>query len=353
MGNQPKKAVPGRRSIPRNVNVEDEPPSPILGDTNSLVDCSYLPYIHLEKTISTKKIVMAIATSTNGDYIAYGRNKIILLNGWDYSKIYQIRTKERGVLFSLVFSLGGTRLMSSTHKGHIQQWNVKTGALIQEIESLCGYVWCACLSPDGTRYITGGNNRTVRIRDSKSLALLLSLRGHTDLIRGVCCTPDSTKIITCSTDKSCRVWDYETGQCLNSMTFNDSICNTVTTNGSSIVIGLQKNSIILSDFSGNVIDRFVGHNMPVAFTGILSKALISGSDDGSIKIWDWDTRTLIETIGNFEFANEIHALSICPNRFIVTSYGKKCIKIWEFYTLEKLFQIHKRNKLHDISINFT
>jgi len=109
------------------------------------------------------------------------------------------------------------------------------------------------LSPDGSKLAGAMNDRTVRIWDVETGRLLETLRGHTDLPLAVAFSPDGMLVASSSYDKTIRVWQ----------------------------LGASRHRVLR------------GHAKPVDHVAWQDAAhVVSGSRDGTVRIWDVPPMTL-------------------------------------------------------------
>ena len=72
------------------------------------------------------------------------------------------------------------------------------------------------------------------------------------------------------------------------------------------------------------------------------KTLVNGSDDKTIKFWDFQTKELLDTI---QENNQIRSIAISPDGQTLVSGSKNgTVKVWDFKTRKatKIFQGHTK-----------
>jgi WD40 repeat protein/tRNA A-37 threonylcarbamoyl transferase component Bud32 len=168
--------------------------------------------------------VMAVAISPDGRRaLSGGENKIIQL--WDLESGETIREfrghTER--IFSVAFSPDGRRAYSTS--GGINQggwrdgtdsairvWDVETGQEVRRLEGHKGIVWSVVVSPDGRRLLSAGNDTQVILWDARTGAEIRRFREHPLAVRCAAFFPDGRRAVSCGNDRTIRLWDVETGQ---------------------------------------------------------------------------------------------------------------------------------------------
>ena len=165
---------------------------------------------------------------------------------------------------ALAFSPNGARLVSGTHQGKIQMWDVLTGGALAAFEELTaqenlGHIAALAFSPDGT---------------------LLAVGTHTQL----------------------HLWDVNTGHKLFSVstvhkrgrvTFRNYYAKPLvfSPDGAILVNGTSNGTILVWDVAmGDQIAALDGHTQEVETLKFSpdGKTLVSTAMDGTIFLWDWD-----------------------------------------------------------------
>ena len=125
--------------------------------------------------------------------------------------------------------------------------------------------------------------------------------GHSAKVQNLNFTPDGERIISVSEDKSVRVWNAATGEMLkkyesqigdgsNGMLYASALSpdgNLLAIAGYTIATDNQVFIAIIDLNKGVQVATALGHTNVInsmAFTGN-GKYLVSGSDDGTVKIW--------------------------------------------------------------------
>ena len=163
---------------------------------------------------------------------------------------------------ALAFSPNGARLVSGTHRGKIQMWDVLTGGALAAFEVTTaqenlGHIAALAFSPDGTLLAVGAHSQ-VHLWDVNT--------GH--------------KLFSVSTV-------HERGR----VTFHDSAEPLVfSPDGAILVNGTRNGTILVWDVAtGDQITALDGHTQEVETLKFSPDAetLVSTAMDGTIFLWDW------------------------------------------------------------------
>jgi WD40 repeat protein len=150
-------------------------------------------------------------------------------------------------------------------------------------------------SPDGRRIAKGSSGGTISVRDARSGAKVSRLRGHAAAVRSVSFSPDGRLIASGSDDNTVRVWLAEGGDM----------------------------AAMLRGYEGGVayastgwIEAAIlrGHEGPVsevAYT-LDGRQIVSGSDDGTIRVWDARSGKCLEIIDG---SGDVKAIAAGATKF--------------------------------------
>jgi WD40 repeat protein len=236
---------------------------------------------------------------------------------WDVGSGKMLRSfgDDRGAISSLASSPDGRYALSTSFGSgaQITLWDISTGSLLRTFVVHETGVSSLTFSPDGSKVLSG-SDQTLKLWDLASGKILQNFVGHSGLVGSVAFSPDGRKVLSGSQgllggDNTVKLWDVATGETLRTFTHHKSPVNfvAIAPNGSLAASGSGGSTDLdiswrgdddsLRIFSLNensVVRTLKGHLLRVS-SGAFSpdgNYLISGSDDGSIKLWDirtWET----------------------------------------------------------------
>jgi hypothetical protein len=154
----------------------------------------------------------------------------------------------RLIFYGVAFSPDGRRIVTGGRDRLVILWDAMTGQKIFDLRGHAGPVKSVAFSPDGRWIASAGVDQTVRVWDATTGREALVLRGHTDTVNGVAFTPDSKRLASAG-DLTIKIWDPVTGL---------------------EVITLRGHSRHVNGAAFSPDGRLV----------------VSGSGDGTVKIWD-------------------------------------------------------------------
>lgn len=152
-----------------------------------------------------------------------------------------------------------------------------------------------CLQFDDQILATGSLDSTVKMWDIKTGQCFRTLSGHRLGIRAL--QFDDSKLFSGSLDGTIKIWDWRTGNCLRTLQFSRSAVVSLDFQGNILVAGSADNTIKMWNFHDSSIYTLEAHEDWVNCVKIHlpSRTFFSASDDQTTKIWDLDTRTVLQT----------------------------------------------------------
>ena len=230
---------------------------------------------------------------------------------------------QRSMVHSLAFSPDASLLASGGYR-EVKIWRRPTDAKKFQLTSVARReVLAVATSPDGKWLATGGDDGRVKIWNLARAKLAKNLTGHHGAIRCLKFSGDGARLASASADQTLRVWELPAGKLL-AQARTDSEINALTwlgdnarlaTGGADKLLHIWRRDAGRTDLEP--IQELKGHENAVTALDIVPSAnaqIVSGSEDGSVRIWNAETGQLIRKMMP---GGPISAVAVRPD-------GKRC-----------------------------
>jgi len=232
--------------------------------------------------------------------------------------------------------------LSALYSGNIFIWDYNTQTLVKQLEVCNLPVRCAKFVTRKQWIATASDDMHVRVFNYNTLEKVHEVEAHTDYIRYIAIHPTMSYLLSCSDDMSIKLWDWDKNWA-NSQVFEGHAHYVM------MVHWNPKDSTIFASCSldrsikvwgvsgGNSTAHFTlqGHQRGVncveyAPTGE-KPYLVSGSDDRTVRIWDYQTKHCIQTLSGH--TNNVSATLFHPTLpIILTGSEDGTARLWHAST---------------------
>lgn len=221
--------------------------------------------------------------------------------------------------------------------------------------------------------VSGSYDEAVFLWDVRTGRMMRSLPAHADPVGGVDFVQDGTLIVSCASDGLIRIWDTATGQCLRTLVHEDNapvVSVRFSPNGKYVLAWTLDSCIRLWNYvDGRCLKTYLGHrNEKYSLLGGFivvypppplpphdphpsqlhqtrhrphhyhyrhdtrpaqpSACIVSGSEDGSILVWDVTTKRILQKTAPVH-QGVVLAVDAHPTEPIIVSAGLDgTIRIW-------------------------
>jgi WD40 repeat protein len=199
----------------------------------------------------------------------------------------------------IVVSPDGTRLVTAADDGRLQLWDVASGRHLHEIGRQGSVIMSVAFFPDGRRIVSGGYDDKVHVWDveNRKELLTLQLKGVTR----VAVSPDSKCIAATGWSLQTCVWDSDSGRELARLRARpvasyglaflpDGSSNLLTgsNDGSLRIWSLSDGPLRPGESGGAIARTFRGHEKGILWVAISpdGRRAASIADDGFVRLWD-------------------------------------------------------------------
>lgn len=208
-------------------------------------------------------------------------------------------------------------VLTALYNGTVQITNCTTGTLVKSFDVAPVPVRTAKFIARKNWFIAGADDHQLRVYNYNTSEKLAQFEAHPDYIRSLAIHPTLPLVLTASDDMSIRLWDWDKNwkhiqtfeghtHFIMHIVFNPKDSNTfasasidrtvkVWTLGS----GLGAHSVTVPNYTLEAHER--GVNFVDYYPGSDKPYLITCSDDKTIKVWDYLTKSCVQTLEGHAF----------------------------------------------------
>jgi WD40 repeat protein len=175
-----------------------------------------------------------------------------MVNIWNYAERKHERFKEHTApVFSLAYTNDDRYLLSASADSTVGVWDISRRVIVRRFQKHVASLWAVACSPDARIAASAGDDKNILIWDYDTGEQLRELRGHRDVVRSLSFSPDGNWLVSGSEDATVRVWDVATGA---------------------------------------AAATYEGHKNKVTSIATSFVDIVSGSWDGTVKLWRYPRR---------------------------------------------------------------
>jgi WD40 repeat protein len=295
--------------------------------------------------------IYSIAISPDGQYAAAGRaNQIFLYHVPSKREVGRLTDHsllEGGVydkpgvahldlVQSLRFSPDSELLVSGGYR-NVKFWKRARNARKADLAGVESAVKAMAVSADGKWAAMGEEGGKTRLFELPSGKVVRTLEGHEGAVSGVAFSTDSTKLVTGGQDKTFRVWNVADGAAVGSVATPAPVNavafvaenSQVATGGADNIIRTWALPAAEQAEAPKPVKELAGHGGPVTSLATILPAgtqLLSGSQDGTLRVWDVKEA---KQIHNMNHGGPVTSVAVRPDgqRFASASANNSA-KLW-------------------------
>jgi WD40 repeat protein len=239
---------------------------------------------------------------------------------------------------------GGQRIITCSRDGSLRLWDLESCTQIgkdwRDEGDEIG-VWSMALSPNGRTIASSYLDGTIRLWDVETRKVITKWKEPSADVNSVCWSPDGVQIVIGSADGMVRVWDVESGeplivQGLNPIQTGHESVYVVSYSPRATKIatgGYNEDGIEIWDARTGKLLSTIKHEYAVWSLAWTSdeKKLISGSGNGSLKIFDAVTWHEIAVLQGHN--QVVEAITLFRNdRLLASTSWDKTARLWNLDT---------------------
>ncbi|XP_047310401.1 coatomer subunit beta'-1 isoform X2 [Impatiens glandulifera] len=231
-------------------------------------------------------------------------------------------------------------ILASLYTGTVCIWDYQSQTMVKSFEATELPVRSAKFIARKQWVVAGADDMLIRVYNYNTMDKVKVFEAHTDYIRCVAVHPTLPYVLSSSDDMLIKLWDWDKGwMCtqifeghshyIMQVTFNPKDTNTFASASLDRTIKIwnlgspDPNFTLDAHSKGvNCVDYFTGGDKPF---------LITGSDDQTAKVWDYQTRSCVQTLEGH--THNVSAVCFHPDLpIILTGSEDGTVRIWHATT---------------------
>jgi eukaryotic-like serine/threonine-protein kinase len=194
-----------------------------------------------------------------------------------------------GWITALALDRSNTHLATGDRNGMVRIWNFQSGELVYELNKHTGRITSLAFSPDGTRLVSGSEDKYARIWDITNGSERFPLK-HNGPVRAVAFLPDGKRVMTGGDDFYTYEWGSETGAELRDYNNRQAVQDLVfSPDGKIMAVGLRDRMIKLWDVTTKndpqvIVNPDMAREISTLSVSPSGQWLATGSTDGIVRI---------------------------------------------------------------------
>ncbi len=292
---------------------------------------------------------------------AYLPNVSLHRTNFSHCKIAQsVFAETFGGVVSVAFSPDGKRLATSDTSGAIQLWDMPSGRQLVICKGHKHWTWEVAFSPNGQCLISASDDYLVKLWDVHTGDCLKTFVGHTYSVNAIAISSDGQYIATSSQDATIRVWHLQApGDLTQAIAYNSRLgvvhdCMQLpghqgrvwsvafSPNGQTLASGSEDQTIKLWDWkTGQCLKTLTGHQgwvKAIAYSPD-GKHLTSGSFDHTVRVWDVEAGVCLQTLSGH--TSTITTIAYSPDgKYFASSSYDQTVKLWALQTGQCIKTLH-------------
>ena len=339
------------------------------------VDCRVKSSINAKLLPYFLQLKKACKTHLSDGLIEWNTEKTQYLNTSDHNTIVIFDSETKQVLQTLVghkdtirdvsWSPDGSQIASASLDRTIRIWNAQNGTCTKVINFnviSAEVFW----DPTGSKIAYKNYNNEIKIWNTKTKTLT-TIKTEKDphrrfydssIVLDYLWNKDGTKIISLNVDGNYRIWDINTNTCLTTLPSGLSEGVFFRLNPQETMIAIKKgdfdDSVEIWDINtGILLTTFIGHRYTIYDMSWNPEGniLATCSNDGTIKLWSTETRTLLRTIKD-KTDKEFCSISWNPKyNLLVSTSRERTISIWNPNNANRLIRLNTETIINEIKWN--
>jgi WD40 repeat protein/transcriptional regulator with XRE-family HTH domain len=217
----------------------------------------------------------------------------------------------------------GNILVSGGEDGIVRIWDLAQRRLVHQRRGHTGWVYAVAISPDGQIIASAGDDATIRLWQLNTGQSTGILFGHDRRVRSLAFDA-ADRLVSAAEDGQVCVWDTDSANLTRTLRTTGSPAWAVATDvgGSLVAVAGEDEFLRLYDLdSGALLEEKAAHRDWIRCLGAAGDTLVSGSGDGTARVWKVvdDALTLARTI---VVGARVRTVAVSPQADLIVTAGE-------------------------------
>ncbi|KAI0940343.1 hypothetical protein AcV5_001477 [Taiwanofungus camphoratus] len=261
-------------------------------------------------------------------------------------------------------------LITGLYNGTVNIYNHETGAIIKTFEVSEVPVRCVRFIPRKNWFVAGSDDFQLRVFNYNTHEKVSAFEAHPDYIRCLTVHPTASIVLTGSDDMTIKAWDWDKQwRCMQTyeghthyimnIAVNPKDPNTFASSCLDRTVKMWSLGSSTPNFTLEAHDK--GVNYVEFYPGADKPYLVTSSDDRTVKIWDYLSKSCVQTLESH--TNNVLFVTFHPNLPLIISGGEDgTVKLWNSgtyrlentlsYALERAWCIAVRKSSNEVAIGY-
>ncbi|EGG07968.1 uncharacterized protein MELLADRAFT_47966 [Melampsora larici-populina 98AG31] len=231
-------------------------------------------------------------------------------------------------------------LLSGLYSGKVLVWHTETGALLKSFTPTEVPVRCAKFIARKNWFVCGSDDFHLRVFNYNTSERVSGFEAHPDYIRCLAVHPTQPFVLTGSDDMTIKLWDWEKSwKCIQvfeghahyimNLAFNPKDSNTFASSCLDRTVKVWSLGSQTANFTLDAHEK--GVNYVEYYHGGDKPYMVTTGDDRLIKIWDYHSKSCIQTLEGHQ-SNVSYAIFHPSLPIIISGSEDGTVKIWHAST---------------------
>ncbi|SJL02680.1 probable SEC27-coatomer complex beta subunit [Armillaria ostoyae] len=261
-------------------------------------------------------------------------------------------------------------LLTGLYNGTVNIYNHETGALVKTFEVAEVPVRCVKFIARKNWFVAGSDDFQLRVYNYNTHEKVAAFEAHPDYIRCLTVHPTASIVLTGSDDMTIKAWDWDKSwkniqvyeghtHYIMNLAFNPKDSNTFASACLDRTVKMWSIGSPSANFTMDAHDK--GVNYVDFYPGADKPYLVTTGDDKTVKVWDYLSKSCVQTMEGH--TNNVSFAIFHPNLPIIISGSEDgTIKMWNSgtyrlentlsYAMERAWCIALRKDANEIGVGF-